>query len=36
MSDHGEANLPAVCHKEDKTIDKENVNASANLLLELQ
>jgi hypothetical protein len=36
MSDCGEANLPAVCHEEDMTIDKENINANANLLLELQ
>ncbi len=36
MSDSGEANLPAVCHKEDTTIDKENANANANLLLEQQ
>jgi hypothetical protein len=36
MSDCGEANLPAVRHKVDMTIDKENVDANANLLLELQ
>jgi hypothetical protein len=36
MSDSGEAKLPAVFHKEDMTIDKENVNANANLLLEQQ
>jgi hypothetical protein len=36
VSDCGEANLPAVCYKEDMTIDKENINAYANLLLELK
>jgi hypothetical protein len=36
VSDCGEANLPAVCHKEDMTIDKENIDAYANLLLELK
>jgi hypothetical protein len=36
MSDSGEAYFPAVHHKEDITIDKENIGANANLLLELQ
>jgi hypothetical protein len=36
MSDGGEAYFPTVRHKEDMTIDKENINANANLLLELQ
>jgi hypothetical protein len=26
---------PAICHKEDMAIDKEDINANANLLLEL-
>jgi hypothetical protein len=36
MSDGCEAYFPAVRHKEDMTIDKENINANANRLLELQ
>jgi hypothetical protein len=36
MSDHCEANLPALHHEENMTIDKENIDANANLLLELQ
>jgi hypothetical protein len=36
MSDSCEAYFLAVCHKEDMTIDKENINANANLLLGLQ
>jgi hypothetical protein len=36
MSDCGEAYFPAVCHEEGMTIDKENINANTNLLLELQ
>ena len=36
MSDDCEAYFPAVLHKEDMTIDKENIDANANLLLELQ
>jgi hypothetical protein len=35
MSDCGKANLPAVRHKEDMPIDKENINTNADLLLEL-
>jgi hypothetical protein len=35
-SDCGKAYFPAVIHKEDMTIDKENINSYANLLLELQ
>jgi hypothetical protein len=35
MSDCGKADLPAVCHKEDMPIDKENININAHLLLEL-
>ncbi len=34
MSDSGKANLPAVRHKEDMPIDKENINTNADLLLE--
>jgi hypothetical protein len=30
-----EAYFPAVHHEEDMTIDKENIDANANLLLEL-
>jgi hypothetical protein len=36
MSDCGKANPPAVHHKEDMPIDKENINTNADLLLELQ
>jgi hypothetical protein len=36
VRDFGKANLPAVCHKEDITIDKENIDANSNLLLELK
>jgi hypothetical protein len=36
MSDSCELYFPAVRHKEDMTIDKENIDANANLLLELQ
>jgi hypothetical protein len=36
MSDGCEAYFPAVRHKKDMTIDKENIDANANLLLELQ
>jgi hypothetical protein len=36
MSDGCEAYFSAVGHKEDMTIDKENIDANANLLLELQ
>ena len=36
MSDGCKANFPAVHHKEDMTIDKENIDANSNLLLELQ
>jgi hypothetical protein len=36
MSDGCEAYFPAAHHKEDMTNDKENINANANLLLELQ
>jgi hypothetical protein len=36
MSDSCEAYFTAEHHKEDMTIDKENINANANLLLELQ
>jgi hypothetical protein len=35
MSDCCKANLPAVHHKEDMPIDKENINTNADLLLEL-
>jgi hypothetical protein len=35
MSDCDKANLPAVHHKEDMPIDKENINTNADLLLEL-
>ena len=35
MSDCGKANLPAVHHKEDMPIDKENINTNEHLLLEL-
>jgi hypothetical protein len=35
MSDCGKADLPAVCHKEDMPINKENINTNAHLLLEL-
>jgi hypothetical protein len=36
MSDCGEAYFPAVHHEKDMTIDKENIGANSNLLLELQ
>jgi hypothetical protein len=36
MSEGCEAYFPAERHKEDMTIDKENTDANANLLLELQ
>ncbi len=36
MRDGREAYFPAEHHKEDMTIDKENINANADLLLELQ
>jgi hypothetical protein len=36
MSDSCEEYFPVVRHKEDMTIDKENIDANANLLLELQ
>jgi hypothetical protein len=36
MSDGCKACFPAVPHKEDMTIDKENIDANADLLLELQ
>ncbi len=35
MSDCDKANLPAIRHKEDMPIDKENINTNADLLLEL-
>jgi hypothetical protein len=36
MRDGCEVYYPAVHHKEDMTIKKENIDANANLLLELQ
>jgi hypothetical protein len=36
MSDRCEAYIPALRQKDDMTIDKENINANANLLLMLQ
>jgi hypothetical protein len=36
MSDGCETYFPAIRHKEDMTIDKENIDANVNLLLELQ
>jgi hypothetical protein len=32
---NGKADHPAICHKEDMAIYKENINANADLLLEL-
>jgi hypothetical protein len=36
MSECGKAYFPAIFHKEYMTIDKENIDANAILLLELQ
>jgi hypothetical protein len=36
VSDCGKTNLPAVCHKENVTIHKENIDANANILLGLK
>jgi hypothetical protein len=36
VSDCGKTDLPAVHHKEDMPIDKENILANTNLLLELK
>ena len=36
MSHSSEADLPAIRHKEDMTIDKEYINGNADLLLELE
>jgi hypothetical protein len=35
LSNSGKADHPAIRHKEDMTIDKEDINANVNLLLEL-
>jgi hypothetical protein len=36
VSDCGETYFPAVHHNEDTSIEKENIHANANFLLELQ
>jgi hypothetical protein len=35
VSNSGKADHPAIRHKEDKSIDKEDIDANADLLLEL-
>jgi hypothetical protein len=35
VSNSGKADHPAIHHKEDMSIDKEDINANADLLLEL-
>jgi hypothetical protein len=36
VSDYGKTDLPAVSHKENMPIDKENINDNADVLLKLK